>query len=44
MNETLKNELLLLLNENVDIDTLRFLEPKIDVILSNYEIGKKSTD
>lgn len=44
MNEMLKNDLLLLLNESVDIDTLRFLEPKIDVILSNYEIGKKSTD
>ena len=44
MNAMLKNDLLQLLNENIDIDTLRLLEPKIDVILSNYEVSKKNTD
>lgn len=38
MREKLKNEIMLLLDKNVNVETLRNLEPYIDMILSNYDI------
>ena len=44
MRENLKNELLVLLNTYVDINTLKELDQKINIILSNYEIESRKTD
>lgn len=44
MREKLKNDLLLMLDKNVDVDTLRKLEPQIEVILSDYEVEKRKTE
>lgn len=44
MREKLKNDLLLMLDKNADVDILRKLEPKIDIILSNYEVKKRKTE
>lgn len=44
MREKLKNEIMLLLDKNVNVETLRNLEPSIDMILSNYDIDKRITD
>lgn len=44
MREKLKNDLLMLLNKNVDVDTLRKLEPQIEIILSNYEVEQRKTE
>lgn len=44
MREKLKNDLLKLLDKNVDIDTLRDLKPKIEIILSDYEVESRKTD
>ena len=39
MKERLKNDLLLLINQYLDSDTLRIIDTKIDMVLSNYEIA-----
>ena len=44
MREKLKNDLLLMLDKNVDVDILRQLEPQIEVILSNYEVEERKTE
>lgn len=44
MREKLKNDLLMLLNKNVDVDTLRKLDPQIEIILSNYEVEQRKTE
>lgn len=41
MKEKLKNELLKLLDKSISIDTIRRIEPMIDIILSNYEIEER---
>ena len=43
MKERFKNDLLLLLNQYLDSDTLRIIDTKIDMILSNYEIEEPHT-
>lgn len=43
MKERLKNDLLLLLNQYLDSNTLRIINAKIDVVLSNYEIEEPHT-
>ena len=43
MKERLKNDLLLLINQYLDSDTLRIIDTKIDMILSNYEIEEPHT-
>ena len=43
MKERLKNDLLLLLNQYLDSDTLRIIDTKIDMVLSNYEIEEPHT-
>ena len=43
MKERFKNDLLLLLNQYLDSDTLRIIDTKIDMILSNYEIEEPNT-
>lgn len=44
MRENFKNELLVLLNAYVDINTLKELDQKINIILSNYEIESRKTE
>lgn len=44
MREKLKNDLLMLLDKNVDVDTIRKLEPQIEIILSNYEVEQRKTE
>lgn len=44
MRERLKNDLLLLLNTHVDIDTLKDIDQKLNIILSNYEIESRKTE
>ena len=44
MKEKLKNELLKLLDKSISIDTIRRIEPMIDIILSNYEIEERKTE
>ena len=44
MREQLKNELMMLLDKNVDMDMLRKLEPQIEIILSNYEVEQRKTE
>lgn len=44
MRERLKNELLVMLDQIVDVENLREISGKIDVILSDYEIEKRKTD
>ena len=44
MRENFKNELLVLLNTFVDINTLKELDQKINIILSNYEIESRKTE
>lgn len=44
MREKLKNDLLLMLDKNVDVDILREIEPQIEVILSNYEVEERKTE
>lgn len=44
MREKLKNDLLLMLDKNVDVDILRKIEPQIEVILSNYEVEERKTE
>lgn len=44
MKEKLKNELLRLLDKSISIDTIRRIEPMIDIILSNYEIEERKTE
>lgn len=43
MKERLKNDLLLLINQYLDTNTLRIIDTKIDMILSNYEIEESHT-
>ena len=43
MKERLKNDLLLLLNQYLDSNTLRIVDTKIDMVLSNYEIEEPRT-
>ena len=43
MKERLKNDLLLLLNQYLDSNTLRIVDTKIDMVLSNYEIEEPHT-
>ena len=43
MKERLKNDLLLLINQYLDSDTLRIIDTKIDMVLSNYEIEEPHT-
>lgn len=43
MKERLKNDLLLLINQYLDSDTLRIIDTKIDMVLSNYEIESHHT-
>ena len=44
MREKLKNDLILMLDKNVDVDILRNIEPQIEVILSNYEVEERKTE
>ncbi len=44
MREKLKNDILRMLDKNVDVDTLRRLEPQIEIILSNYEVEQRKTE
>ena len=44
MREKLKNDLLMLLDKNVDVDTLRKLEPQNEIILSYYEVEQRKTE
>lgn len=44
MREKLKNELLLMLDKNLDVEVLRKIEPQIEIVLSNYEIGERKTE
>lgn len=44
MREKLKNELLMLLDKNVNPETLRSLVPQIEILLGNYEITDRKTD
>lgn len=44
MRERLKNDLLTMLDQHVQVDTLRQLEPYIENILSNYEIEERKTE
>lgn len=44
MREKLKNDLLLMLDKNVDANTLRKIEPEIEIILSNYDVSKRRTE
>ena len=44
MREKLKNDLLTMLDQHVQVDTLRQLEPYIENILSNYEIEERKTE
>lgn len=44
MREKLKNDLLMLLDKHVSVETLRSLEPEINLLLSNYEIEERKTE
>lgn len=44
MREKLKNDLLLLLDQHVDVDVLRKVEPCIETILANYEVELRKTE
>lgn len=44
MREKLKNDLLMLLDRYVDVDTLRQMEPHIEMVLSEYEVEKRKTE
>lgn len=44
MREKLKNDLLMILDKCVDVDTLRQVEPRIEMILSDYEVEKRKTE
>lgn len=44
MREKLKNDLLRMMDKNVDVDTLRKLEPQIETILSDYEVEKRNAE
>lgn len=44
MREKLKNDLLLLLNTYVDINALRAIDQKLNIILSDYEIESRKTE
>lgn len=44
MREQLRNELLVMLNDYADGDTLKIIGMKLDVILSDYEIENRKTD
>ena len=44
MREKLENDLLLMLDKNMDVDLLRRIKPKIEIILSNYEVEKRKTE
>lgn len=44
MREKLKNDILMILDKNVDVETLRKIEPQLEIILSNYEVEKRKTE
>ena len=44
MRDILKNDLLQILNDSVDIETLRMIDTKIDMVLLNYKVEKAQTD
>lgn len=44
MRKKLENDLLALLDKFVDTDTLRRIEPKIEIILSDYEVEERKTE
>lgn len=44
MREKLKNDLIMMLDKHVDVDTLRKIEPQLELILSNYEIEDRKTE
>ena len=44
MREKLNNDLLMILDKNVNIETLRNIEPQLEIILSEYEIEKRKTE
>lgn len=44
MKERFKNDLLLLLNTYVDTETLREIDQKLNIMLSDYEIESRKTD
>lgn len=44
MREKLKNDLLMMLDKHVDSNTLRQMEPQIEIILSDYEVEKRKTE
>lgn len=44
MRDKLKNDLLLLLNTYVDIEVLRGIDQRLDIMLSDYEIEKRKTE
>ena len=43
MREKLKNDLLMMLDKNISAEELRKIEPRIDLILSNYEVKERET-
>lgn len=44
MREKLKNDLLMLLDKNIDVELLRQLTHPIELILSNYDVSKRETN
>lgn len=44
MRDILKNDLLQILNDSVDVETLRMIDTKIDMVLLNYKIERAQTD
>lgn len=44
MREKLKNELLMMLDKNIDVNILRKIEPQLGIILSNYEVENRKTE
>lgn len=44
MREKLKNDLIMMLDKYVDVDTLRKIESQLELILSNYEIEDRKTE
>ena len=44
MRDKLKNDLLLALNNYVDSETLRGIDQRLNIMLSDYEIEKRKTE
>ena len=44
MKERFKNNLFILLNQKIERDIIKELEPQIEIILSNYDIEERKTE